>query len=106
MCLAQLCLNISGLAFQNYETGFFFCRVVVESITREKWERKKTWIFGQETGRDEDTRKYYTDKMKLCEQAYAPDKRNHVGFNNEMLMCMDNVELFFYAGESAAWKRD
>ena len=40
--------------------------------------------------------------MKLCEQAYAPDKRNHVGFNNEMLMCMDNVELFFYAGESAA----
>ena len=40
--------------------------------------------------------------MKLCEQAYTLDKRNQVRFNNEMLMCMDNVELFFYAGESAA----
>ena len=36
-------------------------------------------------GRDEDPRKYYTDKMKLWEQTHAPDKRN--------LRCMDNVEL-------------
>ena len=39
--------------------------------------------------------------MKLCEQAYTSDKRNQVGFNNEMLMCMDNEELFFYVVESA-----
>ena len=44
-------------------------------------------------GRDEEPRKYYTDKMKLWEQATAPDKRNLVGFKNEMLRCMDSVEL-------------
>ena len=44
-------------------------------------------------GRDEDPRKYYADKMKLWEQAHAPDKRNLVGFKNEMLRCMDNEEL-------------
>ena len=44
-------------------------------------------------GRDEEPRKYNTDKMKLWEQAHAPDKRNLVGFKNAMLRCMDSVEL-------------
>ena len=37
--------------------------------------------------------KYYTDKVKLWEQPYAPDKRNLVKLKNEMLRSMDKVEL-------------
>ena len=36
---------------------------------------------------------YYTDKMKLWIQAYAPDKRSLVEFKNEMLMGHYNAEL-------------
>ena len=77
----------------NYETGVLFAELL-KKVSQEKSEKKrKQQYLDRKQGRDEDPRKYYADKMKLWEQAHAPDKRNLVGFKNEMLRCMDNEEL-------------
>ena len=43
--------------------------------------------------RNEDARKYYTDKLRLWVQAYAPAKRSLVKFKNAMLLGLYNAEL-------------
>lgn len=43
--------------------------------------------------RNEDVRKYYTDKLRLWVQACAPAKRSLVEFKNAMLLGLYNAEL-------------
>ena len=43
--------------------------------------------------RNEDARQYYTDKLRLFEQAYPPARRSLVKFKTNMLLGLYNAEL-------------
>ena len=43
--------------------------------------------------RNEDARRYYTDKLRLFVQAYPPSQRSLVEFKRNMLMGLYNADL-------------
>ena len=67
---------------------------LLKKFSQEKYEegRKQEYLVRKQE-RDEDPRKYCTDKMRLWIQAYAPDIKSLVEFKDEMLMGLYNAEL-------------
>ena len=67
---------------------------LLKKFSQEKYEEgwKQEYLVRKQE-RDEDPRKYCTDKMRLWIQAYDPDKRSLVEFKDEMLMGLFNAEL-------------
>ena len=86
-------LQPSGLAFENYETGEFFTELL-KKFSQEKDEEGRIHEYvNWKQGRNEDPRKYYTDKLRLWVQAYAPARRSLTEFKNAMLLGLYNTEL-------------
>ena len=86
-------LQPSELAFDNYETGEFFTELL-KKFSQEKDEEGRIQEYtNRKQGRNEDPRKYYTDKLRLWVQAYAPARRSLTEFKNAMLLGLYNTEL-------------
>ena len=76
----------------NYETGHF--QEFLKKFAQEKDEEGRKMEYpSRKQSRNEDARKYYTDKLRLWVQAYAPAKRSLVEFKNAMLLGLYNAEL-------------
>ena len=86
-------LQPSGLDFENCETGEFFTEFLKQLSQEKDEEDWKQEYFARKQERNEDPRKYYTDKLRLWEQAYAPAQRSLNEFKNAMLMGLYNAEL-------------
>jgi len=86
-------LQPSGLAFENYETGELFEELLKKFAQEKDEEGRKQEYVARKQGRNEDPRKYYTDKLRLWVQAYAPARRSLTEFKNAMLLGLYNTEL-------------
>ena len=86
-------LQPDGLAFDNYETGEFFQELLKKFAQEKVEEGKKMEYLARKQFKNEDVRKYYTDKLRLWVQAYAPARRSLVDFKTAMLMGLYNAEL-------------
>ena len=86
-------LQPEGQAFGNYETGEFFTELLKKFSYEKDEEGKKQEYNARKQTKNEDPRKYFTDKMRLWVQAYPPVKRSLVEFKNVMLIRLYNTEL-------------
>ena len=64
------------LAFGNLEVGEFFPELLKKYLQEKDEESRKQKYTTRKQGRNEDLRKYYTDRMRLWVQAYSPAKRS------------------------------
>ena len=86
-------LQPDGLAFENYEIAEFFQELLKKFAQEKDEEGRKLEYLARKQTRNEDARKYYTDKLRLWVQAYAPARRSLVEFKTAMLMGLYNAEL-------------
>ena len=84
-------LQPDGLAFDNYETGEFYQELLKKFAQEKDEEGRKMEYLARKQSRNEDTRKYFTDKLRLWVQAYAPARRSLVEFKTAMLMGLYSV---------------
>ena len=84
-------LKPDELAFDNYEIGQFF-QELLKKFTHEKDEEgRKMEYLARRQDRNEDARQYYTDKLRLFEQANPP--ASLVEFKTNMLLELYNSKL-------------
>ena len=86
-------LQPDGLTFENYDIAEFFQELLKKFAQEKDEEGRKLEYLARKQARNEDARKYYTDKLILCVQAYAPAQRSLVEFKTAMLMGLYNAEL-------------
>ena len=86
-------LQPDSLAFDNYEMAEFFQELLKKFAQEKDEEGRKLEYLARKQSRNVDARKYYTDKLILWVQAYAPARRSLVEFKTAMLMGLYNAEL-------------
>ena len=86
-------LQPPGAAFEHFEIGEFFAELLKKFSQEKDEEGRKQEYMTRKQGRNEDPRKYYTDKMRLWIQAYAPARRSLVEFKTAMILGLYNAEL-------------
>ena len=84
-------LQPDGLTFDSYETGEFFQELLKKFAQEKDEEGRKLEYLARKQSRNEDARKYYTDKLRLWVHSYA--RRSLVEFKTAMLMGLYNAEL-------------
>ena len=86
-------LKPNGLAFDNYEIGELFQKLLKKFTHEKDEEGRKMEYLQRRQARNEDARQYYTDKLRLFVQAYPPARRSLVEFKTSKLLGLYNAEL-------------